>query len=110
MVHGFFSLLFLKLNHRFKCIFIRCFVFHLNYYFLNYAVTQSVTSVNKPATNQRGVDPFRSRVPNSSRAPSMHVDEFIALESKTENPAFALRRNPQVIDNCNLQHVFNAYF
>lgn len=55
-------------------------------------------------------DPFRSRVPNSSRAPSMHVDEFIALESKTENPAFALRRNPQVIDNCNLQHVFNAYF
>ena len=28
----------------------------------------------------RGADPFRSRPPNTSRPPSLHVDDFVALE------------------------------
>lgn len=30
----------------------------------------------------RGNDPFRSRPPNTSRPPSMHVDDFVAMESE----------------------------
>lgn len=29
----------------------------------------------------RGADPFRSRPPNTSRPPSLHVDDFVALEN-----------------------------
>ena len=29
-------------------------------------------------------DPFRSRPPNTSRPPSMHVDDFMKLEQKSE--------------------------
>lgn len=31
--------------------------------------------------SSRANDPFRSRPPNTSRPPSMHVDDFVALES-----------------------------
>lgn len=31
--------------------------------------------------SSRANDPFRSRPPNTSRPPSMHVDDFLALES-----------------------------
>lgn len=31
-------------------------------------------------------DPFRSRPPNTSRPPSMHVDDFVALERNDSNP------------------------
>jgi len=36
-------------------------------------------------TNSRG-DPFRSRPPNTSRPPSLHVDDFIKLESVGHQP------------------------
>lgn len=31
-------------------------------------------------------DPFRSRPPNTSRPPSLHVDDFVALESTGHQP------------------------
>ncbi|EZA54633.1 Protein virilizer [Ooceraea biroi] len=34
----------------------------------------------------RGADPFRSRPPNTSRPPSLHVDEFVALETCGAQP------------------------
>ena len=34
----------------------------------------------------RGVDPFRSRPPNTSRPPSLHVDDFVALETCGAQP------------------------
>ncbi|XP_018343133.1 PREDICTED: protein virilizer [Trachymyrmex septentrionalis] len=34
----------------------------------------------------RGSDPFRSRPPNTSRPPSLHVDEFVALETCGAQP------------------------
>lgn len=33
------------------------------------------------ARQSRANDPFRSRPPNTSRPPSMHVDDFVAMES-----------------------------
>jgi len=33
----------------------------------------------------RGLDPFRSRPPNTSRPPSLHVDDFVALESSGQS-------------------------
>lgn len=37
------------------------------------------------APPQRG-DPFRSRPPNTSRPPSLHVDDFVALETCGAQP------------------------
>ncbi|XP_043260009.1 protein virilizer [Colletes gigas] len=34
----------------------------------------------------RGADPFRSRPPNTSRPPSLHVDDFVALETCGAQP------------------------
>lgn len=34
----------------------------------------------------RGSDPFRSRPPNTSRPPSLHVDDFVALETCGAQP------------------------
>lgn len=36
--------------------------------------------------SSRANDPFRSRPPNTSRPPSMHVDDFVALESHHSGP------------------------
>jgi len=33
----------------------------------------------------RGFDPFRSRPPNTSRPPSLHVDDFVAMESSGQS-------------------------
>lgn len=47
------------------------------------------------AASSRGgghFDPFRSRPPNTSRPPSLHVDDFVALESST-GPNPSLRTN-----------------
>ncbi len=37
----------------------------------------------RPALNTGGRhDPFRSRPPNTSRPPSMHVDDFVKMENQ----------------------------
>ncbi|XP_015122422.1 protein virilizer [Diachasma alloeum] len=38
------------------------------------------------AVGGRGADPFRSRPPNTSRPPSLHVDDFVALETCGAQP------------------------
>lgn len=43
----------------------------------------------------RANDPFRSRPPNTSRPPSMHVDDFLALESH-QHPLAAGAKRPAV--------------
>lgn len=39
----------------------------------------------RPGVNSRN-DPFRSRAPNTSRPPSLHVDDFVALEKNGSVP------------------------
>lgn len=42
----------------------------------------------------RANDPFRSRPPNTSRPPSMHVDDFLALESHQHPLATGVAKRP----------------
>uniref|UniRef100_A0A1E1XA92 Putative nuclear membrane protein involved in mrna transport n=1 Tax=Amblyomma aureolatum TaxID=187763 RepID=A0A1E1XA92_9ACAR len=44
----------------------------------------------------RANDPFRSRPPNTSRPPSMHVDDFLALESHQHPLATGVAKRPLV--------------
>lgn len=41
----------------------------------------------RPMLGPHRNDAFRSRIPNSSRAPSLHVDDFIALEKHNQQQA-----------------------
>ncbi len=41
----------------------------------------------RPIMGPHRNDAFRSRIPNSSRAPSLHVDDFIALEKHNQQQA-----------------------
>lgn len=41
----------------------------------------------RPISGAHRNDAFRSRIPNSSRAPSLHVDDFIALEKHNQQAA-----------------------
>lgn len=43
----------------------------------------------RPIPGPHRNDAFRSRIPNSSRAPSLHVDDFIALEKHNQQTASA---------------------
>jgi len=43
----------------------------------------------RPIVGPHRNDAFRSRIPNSSRAPSLHVDDFIALEKHNQQQAAA---------------------
>lgn len=47
----------------------------------------------------RGLDPFRSRPPNTSRPPSLHVDDFVALESSGQTGSVAAAYNKGGIRN-----------
>ncbi|CAG2171298.1 unnamed protein product [Oppiella nova] len=62
--------------------------------FIRNTPKENVVNLNKRMQGSRGRgrsftrlnDPFRSRPPNTSRPPSMHVDDFVALERNDSNP------------------------
>ena len=45
--------------------------------------------------NQNRSDPFRSRPPNTSRPPSMHVDDFIKMEKNRSHSPSPQGQHPQ---------------
>lgn len=61
-----------------------CLVIYINL-FINRAVTPMRGRGIGRAAPQRG-DLFRSRPPNTSRPPSLHVDDFVALETCGQQP------------------------
>jgi len=46
--------------------------------------------------NTNRSDIFRSRAPNTSRPPSMHVDDFVKMENEAPPSMNAPRRTPKV--------------
>ena len=46
--------------------------------------------------NMNRSDPFRLRAPNTSRPPSMHVDDFVKMENEVPANMNAPRRMPKV--------------
>ncbi|CAG0921599.1 unnamed protein product [Notodromas monacha] len=50
--------------------------------------------VRERGSSGSGRDSFRSRPPNTSRPPSMHVDDFVALESQGHQPTGPTGYNP----------------
>lgn len=63
-----------------------------------------------PAAPRPPMDAFRSRPPNTSRPPSLHVDDFLALEGCGAQPTGPTGYNklpalPARLDNLNYYHI-----
>lgn len=46
------------------------------------------------SASNRGHDPFRNRAPNTSRPPSMHVDDFVKIEQTVGTQASSVQQPP----------------